>query len=418
MTEKTSPLQRRIKKDILAQAQRVRIESPPGWYAVCADEVKELLGDWTLASKFVPELKEADDGIWLENLDFRNMIELPLRLLTAADVLWVLSSRHVGSFGELIAFFEDFPWELYLPAGTAVHVKVDSFRSKLFHEGKIEELINAGLQKAGFQVARGDSMFRLVCEQVENRHTIYLSLAGERLFRRHYKEVLQHAAPLQEHLAAAALRWAAKLQESSWKADLLAIPFAGTGTFYMEELLRRGCAQAFSWRDYAVAHLVCLPKASWTQIRKRLTARAPAPVPPSCLYEMDTTVAAGLEQNLLSFRQKLADPGPDPLTICADVLTQHLPAAKIWLPLNPPYGIRLEQGGRETVRFYRELATWLLRQKGSELRGFVLIADSESLHAFQNTLPPGAVQGVHSFSQGGQHIRCVAFRMGKIEDMK
>ncbi len=412
--ERDGPEARRIKKEIYAQPHVVRVEPPPGWEDVTAREMRELSDDWTLPGKFVGTQRQDESGLWFENLDFRQLIEIPLRLLTAADALWALQSRHVGSFGELIAMIEQLPWALYLPPGAKVRLRVNSFRSKLFHEGKIEELIAQSLEKSGYHIASTPGCFRLVCEQIANRHTIFLSLAGEFLYRRHYKEVHQHGAPLQEHLAAACLSWAAALQGPEWQPDLLAIPFAGSGTFYAEELLRRGCVPAFLWRmpDYSVAQLACLPAASWAQIIKRREALAPVPVPPALLIEKDSEIAAGLEQNLAFFRRRLAPDVPSAEMVVADVFKQQLPPGRIWMPLNPPYGLRLDQGGEQAPHFYRELALWLRAQMATEIRGFVLVADSASLYAFQHALPEGAVQGVQSFSQGGQHVRCVAFRLG------
>lgn len=410
-------LQRQIKKSIHAQPQRLRLEPAPGWDAVLRGELRQLLASFSLPSRSVPTLSEGEE-IWLENLDFRNLIEVPLRLLTAADALWPLQSRHVGSFGELVGMAQDLPWELYLPAGARLHLKVLSYRSKLFHEGKIEELLGGVLREKGYALEEGEGSWRLVCEQIENRHTIYLSLGGEALYRRHYKRQHQHGAPLQEHLAAAALAWGRSLQEPGWMPDLFCVPFAGSGTFYMEQLLADEYLPAYRFRGadhYSVSQLVCLPQASWEQIIKRLDARPRRSLPAALLIEKDKVIAERLEANLAHFLMVLSPEADDaqPSVVCADVLATELPsAARVWMPLNPPYGLRLEQGTRDAPDFYRRLGRWLLAQNVSDLRGLVLIPDADSLRAFSGVLPEGAVQAVQSFTQGGQHIRCLSFRFG------
>lgn len=404
-----------MKKEIYAQPQRLRLEPAPGWDEELIRETSQLMRSWSLPSKFTPTLAKGEH-IWLENLDFRNLIEVPLRLLTAADALWPLQSRHVGSFGELVHLVQNLPWDLYLPAGATLRLKTLSFRSKLFHEGKIEELCAGELQKLGFRIGEGPDSFRLICEQIENRHTIYLSLAGDPLFHRRYKTQHQHGAPLQEHLAAAALSWARSLQAPEWKPELLCIPFAGSGTFYMEQLLQEAYLPSYRWRlpAYSVASLACLPAASWQQIIKRLDARPRSPLPRSLLVEKDEETFAGLTANIAGFLRALSPQSdePQPELVCADVFQQSLPPLKVWMPLNPPYGLRLEQGAMDAPTFYAKLARWLTQQKATELRGFVLIPDPASLAAFEQIVPRAAVQGIHSFSQGGQHIRCLAFRFG------
>lgn len=420
-----SALERRIKKNVHAQPQKARLEPAPGWDDVLEAETRAIAESFSLPAKFAANLIRNDEGLWLENLDFRNLIELPLRLLTAADVLWLLHSRHVGSFAALLRCLEQVDWELYLPPGAAVRIKVDSFRSKLFHEGKLEGLITEHLRKKGFRVDAERAGIKLHFEQIENRHSIYFSLAGDPLYQRRYKKVQQHAAPLQEHLAASALRWFMELPEQraeNWQAELLYVPFAGSGTFFMEYMLMMGELPAFRWRlpNYAVLRLPSLAAASWKQILTRLEKKAQNALglPPALLIEKDLEAHRVLQQNIDHFLEGAGRPWglKAPLLVLGDGFQQTLAGAsqRIFMPLNPPYGQRLDQGVMSPAEFYEALAYWLrgLGKAGRDLRGLVLIPDPYAERALIKALPEGAVLAVHSFTQGGQHIRCLAFRVG------
>lgn len=418
-------LDRRIKKNVHAQPHRVRLEPAPGWDDVLESEAGALLSSFSLPSKFKPQLLRDAEGLWIENLDFRNLIELPLRLLTAADGLWALHSRHVGSFAALLRCLEQIDWELYLPPGAVVRIKVDSYRSKLFHEGKLQGLITEHLMKKGFRVDQERGGLRLLFEQIENRHTVYFSLAGDPLYQRRYKKLQQHSAPLQEHLAAAALRWFMELpvqRDQQWTPDQLYVPFAGSGTFFMEAMLLLGELPAFRWRlpHYATLRLPCLPAASWKQIISRLDQKAEkeSPLPPALLIEKDVEVHKVLQENVDHFIQGTQPSWgvQPPLVVLGDGFQQTLAAtpARILMPLNPPYGQRLAQGLMSPVEFYEALGYWLrgLGKVGRDLRGFVLIPDSHAERALVKALHPAAVLATHSFTQGGQHIRCLAFKVG------
>jgi 23S rRNA G2445 N2-methylase RlmL len=84
-------------------------------------------------------------------------------------------------------------------------------------------------------------------------------------------------------------------------------------------------------------------------------------------------------------------------------------AKNIFVPLNPPYGLRLD--GEDTQDLYLKLGTWLHEAFAPEQRrfGFVLLADSKAFHAFEKGVGQKHVKGILSFTQGGQHIRCVSF---------
>jgi 23S rRNA G2445 N2-methylase RlmL len=410
-----SALDKRIKKHIHAKPHEVRIVPAPGWKDVCEDEVRSILSSFTQPGKFEAALKDDPEGIGITQLDFRQLIEIPQRLLTAQAFLWTILDKHVGSFGELDQALESLDFPMFLPEKSRVQLKVQSFQSHLYHEGKLYEQISRIFAEQG-HVIQEEAPWHLLAEQRGNRFRLFLALGPYPLHHRNYKAESRHGAPLQECLAAAALRWMMSLQKD-WQPDHIVVPFAGSGTLLIEAWLLLGNIPAFMWNpDAYLEKLPATPKATLESIRKRLVERQ-NPVPAATLIEKEKDIADALPLHVASFLKPLS-PTPSAKSTCADIFQSPLPSVeKILAPLNPPYGLRLSQEGKSRpLDFYRDLSEFLKKwpKKGQDLRGFMLIPDEESLLVVRQKLGSDAIQGVQSFSQGGQHIRCLAFHLNGI----
>lgn len=408
-----SSLEKRIKKHIHAKPHELRIVPAPGWKDICADELQHILQTLTQPGKFPAEFFEDPEGLGLKNLDFRQLIEIPQRLLSAQACLWTILDRHVGSFGELTQAIEGLDWPLFLPQAASVQLKVQSFQSHLYHEGKMHETIAGLLQEHGHPV-QDAAPWHLLAEQRGNRLKLFLALGPYPLHHRRYKAEARHAAPLQECLAASALRWMMHLQKD-WQPDHIVVPFAGSGTLLFESWMLLGQIPAYLWHPVQyLQQLPATPKATLKSIRQRLGERQSSSLPPGFLIEKDSDIAQALSAHIEKFTQPLATE-PLATAVCADIFDSALPPSeRILAPLNPPYGLRLSQDGKSRpADFYRELGSFLKKwpTKGQDLRGFVLIPDEDCLAAMRQALGPASVQAVQSFSQGGQHIRCMAFKV-------
>jgi 23S rRNA G2445 N2-methylase RlmL len=410
-----SALEKRIKKHMHAKPHTVRIVPAPGWKDVCEDEVRSILKTFTQAGKFQAELQDDPEGIGVTQLDFRQLIEIPQRLLTAQACLWNILDKHVGSFGELDQALGNLDFALFLPEKCSVQLKVQSFQSHLYHEGKLYEQMSRIFAEQGHTV-KDDAPWHLLAEQRGNRFKLFLALGPYPLHHRNYKAESRHGAPLQECLAASALRWMMGLQKD-WRPDHIVVPFAGSGTLLFESWLLLAQIPAYLWNPgQYLEELPATPRATLDSIRKRLGERQGA-LPPATLIEKEKDIAAALPAHVESFLKPLGvTPHAD--SLCADVFSSQIPdGERILAPLNPPYGLRLAQEGKNRpLDFYRDLAEFLLKwpKKGQDLRGFVLIPDDESLLVVRQKLGSEAVQSVRSFSQGGQHIRCLAFHLNGI----
>ncbi|WP_141731415.1 hypothetical protein [Oligoflexus tunisiensis] len=399
-------LEKRIKKHIHAKPQDVRIVPAPGWKEICEDELRFILKTFTQPGKFQAEIQDDPEGIGLTQVDFRQLIEIPQRLLTAQACLWNILDRHVGSFGELEQALGNLDFDLFLPEKCPVQLKVQSFQSHLYHEGKLHEQISRIFTDHGHTV-KDDAPWYILAEQRGNRFKLFLALGPYPLHHRGYKAEARHGAPLQECLAASALRWMMSLQ-GEWRPDSIVVPFAGSGTLLFESWLLLGQIPAYLWRpDQYLESLPATPRATLDSIRKRLQERQSA-LPSALLIEKEPDIAAALPAHLENFSKPLGAK-PQATSLCADLFHASLPdAERILMPLNPPYGLRLTR----PADFYKDLADVLQKwpKKAQDLRGFVLIPDDESLQVVRQRFG-SAVQAIQNFSQGGQHIRCLAFQI-------
>ncbi len=205
--------------------------------------------------------------------------------------------------------------------------------------------------------------------------------------------------------------------QKDWRPDHIVVPFAGSGTLLFEAWLLLSQIPAYLWKpQHYLENLPATPKATLDSIRKRLRERQ-SDLTPATLIEKERDIAAALPSHVAEFLKTLATPAVAD-TLCADVFQSNIPGGERMLaPLNPPYGLRLAQEGKSRpMDFYRDLADFLKKwpKKGQDLRGFLLIPDDDSLQVVRQRLGSDAVQAVQSFSQGGQHIRCLAFHLNGI----
>ncbi len=414
--------ERALKREIHGKAHEVLVLPAPGWSDVLVREIESVLKSLCLPAKFQPHLTQQDDACLVQNIDFRNLIELPCRLQTAADIRWILRSRHVGSFGEFNTFLQQMPWELYVPNQARVQCKVESYRSKLFHEGKLAEQIEALLQAKGYACVNENPDIRLHFLQIENRHQLALSVTKDPLYHRHYKTQLRHRAPLQEHLAASALQWFFQLpQQKTWLPDLVYVPFAGSGTLWVETLLYRDHIPLNNWRsELGLEVWPAFPAASWGTLQKRLQALSTinSSSCPSLLLDLDPELVEQLKLQVhrIQSEGQLCFPQLSVTVQAGDFFERPWPESSVqpFIPINPPYGIRLEHAaadGESAKKFYvrlcQHLRSGLARFPGA--RGFVLVPDGDAYAGARESLGSEYTLGMQSFSQGGQHIRCLAF---------
>ena len=307
--------------------------------------------------------------------DAETLFRANLHLRTATRVLMRVGSFRARTFAELERRASALPWDRLLGQGTKYRLRVSCAKSKLYHEGAVEERLHGVIEaltgarsvavsgdsdggasaESGIRGATSDGddptesdaasaqlfvvrFFRDVC-------TVSADTSGAPLYMRGYRQELARA-PLRETLAAA------MLLGSRWTMDELLIdPFCGSGTIPIEAALlaRRippGIATPHlvprqyrfqSWPEYhPEVWATCVANA-----RERVRDAAPAPLqgfdrdPGAIRAARANAMRAGVQGDV-----ELRERDFDALE----------PAEQGWLVTNPPYGVRVgDQTGSEQL---------------------------------------------------------------------
>lgn len=275
-----------------------------------------------------------------------------LWLRTASRVLVRLGSFNARALGELERKAIALPWRDWLPAGTAMSVRVTCKKSRLYHQKAVAERIvsaSGGVAAAAagdpdeVEEAAGQlivvRLFRDVC-------SISLDSSGALLHRRGYRLAVAKA-PLRETLAAGLLL------ESGWSHETPLIdPFCGSGTIPIEAamLARRippGLARSFAFLRWPGADLGRW-EAMLDTARAEMLHRAAAPILGS---DRDAGAIEAATAN--SLRAGVAE---DITWRQAAVSSLEPPTGVGALVSNPPYGMRVSEG-RELRDLFARLGT-------------------------------------------------------------
>jgi putative N6-adenine-specific DNA methylase len=263
---------------------------------------------------------------------------------TVSRVLMRLARFKATGFAEFRDRVAAVPWELHLGDGAALAFTVSAARSRLWHEGRLqEEAAQAVTQRlAGFgRSARvgkdgGGAGQHVFIRMEENRCQVSLDSSGELLYRRGRGKFTE-GAPLRETLACAILR-AAGCERYRTLVD----PFCGSGTFALEAGAIFLGRPAGNDRSFAFQGWPSFRPARFAHVRDELARmmREKAPAGPQRIYGSDLD-----EKAAATARRNVAAAGLAGMVEVdqADFFRLHPPAgppATVLLAMNPPYGAR------------------------------------------------------------------------------
>ncbi|HEY3933791.1 MAG TPA: class I SAM-dependent RNA methyltransferase [Gemmatimonadales bacterium] len=219
------------------------------------------------------------------------LVRTLLWLRAASRVTVRLGAFHARSFAELERHAAKIAWSDLLTPGTAVHFRVTSKKSRLYHQDAIAERLEraAGAAVSRLETVRaplaaeamedaGDdvpTVQRIVVRVMRDEVTLSADASGALLHRRGYRLAVAKA-PLRETLAAALVL------ASGWHCDVpLLDPLCGSGTIAIEAAMiarriapgRNRRFRAEAWPGYAAA----FDAAREDALRGELP-RAPAPI--------------------------------------------------------------------------------------------------------------------------------------------
>ena len=283
-----------------------------------------------------------------------------LHLRTASRVLMRVAEFEATAFHELERHARKLPWELFLTPGRRVRWRVTCRKSRLYHQGAVEQRFREAAERAtgaatpsaGPTGEEGDAEGEMegveeqlfVVRFLHDRCTISADTSGALLHRRGYRQAITRA-PLRETLAAATLAAA------RWKpTEPLIDPMCGSGTIPIEAALiaRRippglasttGQPRAFAFQEWPN-----FDAGLWNEIVDRARAgilpAAPAPI-----------LASDRDEGAIA--ATLANAGRAGVAAEVTVSARAVSAVEPpsfpspgWLVTNPPYGLRVGENDR------------------------------------------------------------------------
>jgi len=280
-----------------------------------------------------------------------------LRLRTASRIVMRVARFHAASFAELERQAREVGWPRWIAEGGAVHFRVTSRTSRLYHQDAVAERLERAVLESvpGVRAVRAPreadrldddvhalpAVQRFLVRIVDDELVLSVDSSGSLLHRRGYRQD-SAKAPLRETLAAA------MLLASGWDGGApLVDPMCGSGTIPIEAALLARRAPPGWRRRFAFE---CWPEfkpSVWEFVRgeagKEMRDQAPAPIVAAdrdagaIAATQANAERAGVLDDLAVHRAALSDTLGDP----------GIAALGSGLVLtNPPYGVRVGESGR------------------------------------------------------------------------
>lgn len=311
----------------------------------------------------------------------RQLADALLWLRTANRVTVRMAAFHARSFGELERHAARVAWSDVIAAGDAVHFRVTSKKSKLYHHDGIAERLEravAGavtgaefvrapgaaeeIDEADMRIGRIGRIQRIVVRVMRDEVTLSADAAGALLHLRGYRQAVAKA-PLRETLAAALV------MASGWTPEFpLLDPMCGSGTIAIEAAMiaRRmapGRARHFSAEKWPEL------EGAFAQARER-ARDAELPGVPARITAQDRD--AGAIAAAIANAER-AGVGSDVVSSQAPISSLAPDAGTGWVVTNPPYGARI--GDRTALRDLYAVLGRVVRERLPAWRLVMLSAD-------------------------------------------
>ena len=294
--------------------------------------------------------------------DARSVIQANVGLRIASRVLVRMASFEARTFIELERRGRRVPWSRVVLPGARVRFRVTCRKSRLYHSDAVAQRLADAVVRAvpGAVVeegSAGDDMERddatlFVVRFSHDRCTVSADASGELLHRRGYRQATAKA-PLRETLAAALVA------ASDWdRAAPLVDPLCGSGTIPIEAALMARRIPPGARRRFAIEGWPGIPSELGQSVRTELGAARLASSPAAIL---------GGDRDAGAIESARGNAERAGVAADVDFGLHALSAVRLpdvdrgWIVTNPPYGVRVGEGGR--VRdLWAQLGNVLRRQ--------------------------------------------------------
>lgn len=409
--------ERRIKKHVLAGKHSVELIAQPGFQDATFAEFKKYIGEkrtdvdkthiavedvsFDEVLKLVYLLKTVDD-IWLKLAQFRFKGLLPLAAqldLSLVPISFDFSTTQIEFKVEIIkSHFQE--------KKDLVKSLTEYFRAK----AELEKEETADAKKTKKTVVVQVRLFRDV-------FSLFVPLANDPLYKRGFRTTTQVDAPLKETIASCAIQTFLNAHPLAPTIDTLFVPFGGSGTFLFEYWLYKLDLPNHTNHQLQLENLAFYPKAKCDHLKKKSLESKTDVVLTSVYCDSSEKAALAFQKNLTLFEKSFIAAAPLTKQTSAlgdDFFNLNFSAFKkskhIFMPLNPPYGLRLQKQSVE--KFYADIGKQIVKIKNDHpmavISGVVFCASEATWKQLLSALKPFKTSTQH-FMQGGLDIRMVQF---------
>ena len=290
----------------------------------------------------------AEEGGFSWRGDARSVIGANVGLRIASRVLVRMASFEARTFVELERWGRRIPWSGVVRSGTSVRFRVTCRKSRLYHSDAVAQRLADAVRRAvpgvlvedhgaGDEDApERDDAAMFVVRFLHDRCTVSADASGALLHRRGYRQATAKA-PLRETLAAALV------VASEW--DFLAPlvdPMCGSGTVPIEAALLARRIPPGARRRFAIEEWPDVPPELGQSVRAEL-GRPRLAASPAVIVGSDRD--AGAIQSARDNAERAGVAADVELAVHA-LSAMRLPEAdRGWIVSNPPYGVRVGDGG-------------------------------------------------------------------------
>jgi len=392
---------------VTARPQSVYIRPAPGWLEVCEKEVISILKVPFQKYKFESQIHRLKSTLKVSHCDWRQALELVFRLKTALDVEWLFVESLCTSWTDLERILLKAPWtEILSEKGLPAHVTIEVSRG--FSTGSAK-LRSKFCEYAKIEHVSEGAPVRFKLELREKRVRILVSLAGEPLYKRDYKEILKALAPLPEHLAASCIQWV--LDQAENPVRTVWTPFAGSGTFGFESLVALAGAGPGTFRKiFSCESFPATPSATVQYLRKKMKENWEKSERPRVVFnEINQDVMLVLQKNSENFSSRAIFEFQK-----GDFQDFEMPIpseGSLLVLINPPFGDRLGKNS-SVLELYKKIGEKLRRESqkiSGEVLGGCLCPDEKTWRCLLNALQAETF-ATHHFTHGGKEMRILRWK--------
>jgi 23S rRNA G2445 N2-methylase RlmL len=349
----SSPWERDLKKLVRAQAHQWIVTAPAPFRGVLRQELRDL---------GFADLEDHGAGALVRG-KAADIYPLLMMLKSGSRLFLLVDSFRAGAVEELYRKTAALPWELLLPRGAGLQIRVHLHHCRIEHEGAAGETLEFAIkdrlrlaEKAAPPappappsppaaapdegLAAPPAIQHIELYGEGNVMELRLDACGEHLHRRGYRRLVSEA-PIRESTAAALLLWY-RQQRGPFVA--LHDPVCGSGTFPVEGWAISSRIPLSTDRDFALFRWPVFSAPSWEWTARSLREQAGSETPgikpvisgadrdPAMIRIAEANAAAAGAEGAIQFscREFFSSREPDSLSAGGRLLI-----------LNPPYGHRL-----------------------------------------------------------------------------